>query len=58
MDNDTNRLRRRLIAGGAGALAAAGLGALSRPPSRSQRPSTCRSSTAGATWWPSRRSGR
>jgi DMSO/TMAO reductase YedYZ molybdopterin-dependent catalytic subunit len=30
MDNDTNRLRRRLIAGGAGALAAAGLGALSK----------------------------
>jgi sulfite dehydrogenase len=30
MNDDTNRLRRRLIAGGAGALAAAGLGALSR----------------------------
>ena len=30
MGDDTNRLRRRLLAGGAGALAAAGLGALSR----------------------------
>ncbi len=30
MGDDTNRLRRRLIAGGAGALAAAGLGTLSR----------------------------
>jgi DMSO/TMAO reductase YedYZ molybdopterin-dependent catalytic subunit len=30
MSDDTNRLRRRLIVGGAGALAAAGLGALSR----------------------------
>ena len=30
MDDDTNRLRRRLIAGGAGALAAAGLGTLSK----------------------------
>ncbi len=30
MNDDTNRLRRRLLAGGAGALAAAGLGALSR----------------------------
>lgn len=30
MDDHTNRLRRRLIAGGAGALAAAGLGALIR----------------------------
>ncbi|MFO1316422.1 MAG: molybdopterin-dependent oxidoreductase [Burkholderiales bacterium] len=30
MSDDTNRLRRRLVAGGAGALAAAGLGTLSR----------------------------
>ena len=30
MDNDTNRLRRRLIAGGASALAASGLGVLSK----------------------------
>ena len=49
MTDDTNRLRRRLIAGGAGALATASLGTLSR---------AAFSPTASETWWPSPKSDR
>ena len=46
-----NRLRRRLVAGGAGLLAGAGLSALSRAAPRRRRPraSICPLAMAGAT---------
>ena len=58
MKNDTNRLRRRLLAGGAGTLAAAGLGGLSRVALGQATTVDLPSSTASATWSLFPRSGR
>ena len=55
---NTNRLRRRLIAGGAGLLAGAGLGMLSR--GALAQAATVESPMANGrrNWWPFPRSGR